>query len=84
MTVALIDYALITAAVDAVLDDHRVPREGGAVYDYWSATEAACFKLGADSGSALGNFVDGMIVDAVADKWGPLPDSRLTKEAPAP
>ncbi len=79
MTMTLIDYAMLRTAVEMVVDEHVIIREGGRVYDYSEATDAACNWLGCDSGTELGNLVDGMIVDAVEERFGSaLPDSRLT------
>lgn len=77
----LFDYDAIRAAVAAVLDGHVIQREGGWLFDYWAATEAACYRLNVSSASDLGNFVDGMIVDAVEERFTvALPDSRLARE----
>ena len=82
----LIDYKMLQTAVALVVDAHVTTRtDGGRVYDYSEATASACNWLGCDPATALGNLVDGMIVDAVEERFGSaLPDSRLTPETPAP
>ena len=77
-------YGLAREVVDAVIPDFVIRRAGGVVFDYWSATEEVCLKLGIDSGSNVGSEVDGMIVAAVEDRYGALPDSRLTPEGVQP
>lgn len=78
-------YGLAREIIDAVLPDFVILRAGGGrVFDYWSATEEVCFRLGIDSGSGTGNEIDGMIVSSVEDRYGPLPDSHLTPEAARP
>jgi hypothetical protein len=77
----LIGYEAMRAAVAAVLEDHVIARDDGRIYDYWAATEAACLRLGVNSASGAGNLIDGMIVDAVEERFGvALPDVRLTPE----
>lgn len=74
-------YGQARAMVDAVIPNFVIRRAGGGcVFDYWSATEEVCLKLGIDSGSNVGSEIDGMIVVAVEDRYGALPDSRLTPE----
>ena len=75
-TLLMVNYDDLTAAVAAVLPSYLAINADVALFDYWSATEAACLRLGTLSTSALGNLVDGMIVDAVEAKWGKLPDVR--------
>lgn len=75
-TLLMVNYDDLTAAVAAVLPSYLSTHADVATFDYWSATEAACLRLGTLSTSALGQLVDGMIVDAVAERWGKLPDVR--------
>lgn len=77
----LFDYGHIGRIVAAVLEDHVILRGDGRLYDYQGATDAACLRLGVDSASGAGNLIDGMIVDAVEERFGvALPDVRLTPE----
>lgn len=72
-------YGLARDVVDTVLPNFVIDRgDAGKVYDYWSATEEACFRLNVESASSAGNEIDGIIVSAVEDRYGALPDSRLT------
>ncbi len=73
-------YGQARAMVDAVIPNYVIRRAGGVVFDYWSATEEVCLRLLLDSGSSAGSEIDGMIVAAVEDRFGALPDSRLTPE----
>lgn len=78
-------YGQAREVVDAVLPDFVIRRAGGGcVFDYWSATEETCLRLLLDSGSSAGSEIDGMIVAAVEDRYGALPDSRLTPEGVQP
>ena len=73
-----IEYGELVAAVDHVLPQYVIVREGlGKTFDYWPALEAACFALGVPSDGDLANLVDGMILDAVEARWGALADARL-------
>lgn len=72
----MVNYDDLTAAIAAILPNYLTIHADVATYDYWSACEAACLRLGTLSTSDLGNLVDGMIADAVAEKWGALPDVR--------
>ncbi len=77
-TVAVFPYHTISATVEQRLGEFVVADNDGRTFDYWSATEAICFALGYESDSAIGNLIDGMIVDAVEERFGvALPDSRL-------
>ena len=48
-----------------VLPDFVMADDRGRLYDYWSALETVCLALGYNSGSAVGNLIDSMLVDAV-------------------
>lgn len=76
--VAVYPYHTIATEIERVLPDFVMADDRGRLYDYWSALETVCLALGYNSGSAVGNLIDGMLVDAVEDKYGvALPDSRL-------
>ena len=79
-TVMVIPYEPICDEIEKHLDEFVRQDDGlGRTFDYWAALESVCFHLGYSSESQLAlNLIDGMIVDAVEDKYGvALPDSRL-------